>query len=121
MAWYYDNTRIFVQEANDTRSQIIPRLQPLAAGTILQFFGYEDEVKTINGFVVGSGDKSHLESLLMSGASFELTSPEGSLGNYYPKSINFNRVMVVTHTLRPDLGCDAPLYRAEIQLYKDTA
>ena len=119
MTWQYGGTRIFVQELSDTHQQIIPRLQPLASGTVLQFFGYEDEIKNITALVVGDIDKNHLSSLTMSGVSFELDSPEGILGDYYPKSITFNRMTVLQQTIRPDLDCYSPVYRAEMQLYKD--
>jgi len=118
--WTLGGTRIYVQELSNSYTQIIPRLQPLASGTVLQFFGYEHEIKNITAIVVGSGDHDHLASLTTSGnASFELDSPEGILGNYFVKSINFNREKTSMQTIRTDLSCYAPVYRAEMQLYKD--
>ena len=119
MPWTYNSTRVFPQEMSDSHAQIIPRLQPLASGTILQFFGYENEIKSITAFVVGNTDKSSLESLMTTGLSYELVSPEGSLGDYFPKSITFNRITVMSQTIRPDLDCESPVYRTEFELYKD--
>ena len=119
MAWTYNSIRIFVQEMSDTRTQIIPRLQPLASGTILQFFGYEDEVKSLSSIIVGSGDKASLEALMTTGNSYELVSPEGSLGDYYPESMVSNRIAVVSQSLRTDLACDSEMYNVEMKLFKD--
>src|SRR3990170_3628178 len=116
MAWSLGGVQIFVQDLKEEVSQIIPRLQPLSGGTVLQTFGYESDIETVAGLVVGATDKDALKAMSEGGAE-TLLSPEGSLGDFLINNVRVNRVMSICQTLRPDLPEDSPVYAVEIQLY----
>ena len=111
------SVRIFVQESKEDAGQIVPRLQPLSGGTVLQVFGYESDIRTLQAIVVGDTDKDDLKAMRQ-GGTHALTSPEGSLGSFTVKNVSVNRVMCICQTLRPDLAEDSPVYDVEIQLYE---
>lgn len=116
MAWTLGGVRIFADELREEVAQIIPRLQPLSGGTVLQVFGHEDDIRTVSAIVVGKDDKNAIKAFTQ-GGTVELVSPEGSLGNYYVKSVSVSRLMVICQTLRTDLPEESPVYRIEAQLY----
>lgn len=117
MNWSLAGIRIFVQEHVGDGSQIIPRLQPLSGSTVLQFFGYESLVRSINAYVVGDTDRDALLALRKTGSSYDLTSPMGDLGNHYVKKTNFKQVRNICQTLRSDLPTDSPMYLFDLELY----
>lgn len=117
MAWYLDGIRIFVDDSKEDAGQIVPRLQPLSGGTILQVFGYESDVRTLGALVVGMTDHDALKVLRTTGDSYLLTSPTVS-GMFVVKNITLNEVLSICQTIRPDLDQDAPVFKAEIQLYE---
>jgi len=118
MAWSLDGIRTFVNESKEEAGQIVPRLQPLGGGTVLQTFGYESDVRTIQAIVVGDIDKEALKDLRKTGSAYTLLSPEGSLGSFTVKNVVVTRIHCICQTLRPDLAEDAPVYEVEIQLYE---
>lgn len=117
MNWELNNIRIFVQEHTGDGTQIIPRLQPLSGGTVLQFFGYESLVRNINAYVVGDTDRDALLALRKTATAYSLNSPMGSLGNHYIKKCAFKQIRNVCQTLRPDLATDAPMYIFDLELF----
>lgn len=117
MAWTLNSVRIFVQESNLETSQIIPRLQPLSGGTVLQIFGYDSPVNSINAYVVGDTDRDALVALVTTGTTYTLVSPEGSMGSFYVRKVNYKRIPNICQTMRPDLASDAPVYIFDIELY----
>jgi hypothetical protein len=119
MAWTLNSIRIYTQEAKDDKNQIIPRLQPLDGGTILQFFGYEDLIKNLTAIVVGNTDRSALLALTTTGNSYTLITPEGNAGDFFVKKVSSNRIPNICQTLRPDLDEDAPMYTVNIELFQD--
>jgi hypothetical protein len=120
MAWTLNGTRFYVQELNGDSSQIMPRLQPLSGGTIIQIFGYESEVNNINAIVVGVADKDALMALRKTGIAYELVSPEGSFGDYYVKKAAFRRIPNVCQTMRPDLAEDCEVYIMDFELFPES-
>lgn len=118
MAWTLNSIRIFVNESKEDAGQIVPRLQPLSGGTVLQVFGYESDVRTVSAVVVGDTDKDALKNLRKTGSSYSFVSPEGSLGSFVVKNVSVNRVHCICQTLRPDLDPESPVYNVEIQLYE---
>ena len=118
MAWTLDGIRIFVGESKEDAGQIVPRLQPLSGGTVLQVFGYESDVRTIGAIVVGDTDKDALKALRTTGSTYTLVSPEGTIGDFIVKNVSVNRVPCICQTLRTDLDADSPVYQVEIQLYE---
>jgi len=115
--WTLNGIRIFVQEANADASQIIPRLQPLSGPTVIQIFGYESQVHSLNAIVVGDTDKAALMTLATTGLDYALVSPEGSMGDFLIKKISFKRIRNICQTLRPDLAEDSPMYVFDMELY----
>ena len=118
MAWTLDNIRIFVGESKEDAGQIVPRLQPLSGGTVLQVFGYESDIRTLNAVVVGVTDKEALKDLRKTGGSYTLMSPMGDLGSFVVKNVSVTQTMCICQTLRPDLAADSPVFDVEIQLYE---
>jgi len=120
MAWTLNGTRIYVQDSKSDGSQIIPRLQPLNGGTILQFFGYEDYIRQLSAIIVGDVDRDALLSLTYSGAtSVSLVTPEGTEGDFFVKKVSYTRIPNSCQTLRTDLAEDAPMYNVNVELYAD--
>lgn len=119
MAWTLGSTRIFVAESKEEAGQIVPRLQPLSGATVLQTFGYESDVRTIGAIVIGNTDKDALKAM-RTGGTYELVSPEGSLGTFTVKQVSVQRVHAISQTLLIDgtHACEDPVYQVEIQLYE---
>jgi len=117
MAWTLSGVRIFVDESKEDAGNIVPRLQPLSGGTVLQTFGYESDIRTVHALVVGTVDKDALKDTRKSG-THALVSPEGSLGSFTVKNVSVSRVHCICQTIRLDLAADAPVYEVEIQLYE---
>jgi hypothetical protein len=117
--WTYNSIRIFVTKISDDNTQIIAKLQPLNSKTIYQVFGYELPVYSVGGVIVGDTDKASLVALINDGVSYNLTGPEGSLGNYYLNKLSFDRIYTIAQTIRPDLDCTSPVYNFTMDLYKD--
>jgi len=116
--WTLNNIRIFVDESKEGVGQILPRLQPLSGGTVVQVFGYESPIRNLGCWVVGDVDLSAIKDLVTTGVAYELVSPEGSLGDFYVKTVGISRVHCICQSLRTDLEEDAPLYRVEVELYE---
>ncbi len=117
MTWSLNGIRIFVQENTGDGGAIIPRLQPLSGGTVLQFFGYESEIKNINAHVIGDTDRLALMALRKTNTAYTLVSPMGTLGTYYVRKATFKQIPNICQTLRPDLAEDAPYYIMDFELY----
>jgi hypothetical protein len=117
--WTLNGIRIFTQESKSDAAQIIPRLQPLNGGTILQFFGYDDPVRTLSAIVVGDTDRDALLALAASSSSYELVGPEGSDGDFFVKKVSYSRTPNICQTMRGDLADDAPVYNFDFELYPD--
>ena len=120
MDWSLGGVRIFVTDGNEEANQIVARLQPLSGGTINQIFGYETPIRKLSCYIVGDTDKDAIIALTQSGTKHTLNSPEGSLGDLIVHKVNLPRVAgIISQTLRPDLACDAPVYRGDITLLED--
>ena len=118
MAYTYNDIRIFVQTWEGDKSRIIARIQPIEGGTHLQHFGFEDEVITITAIIVGDTDLEALLALFeSSGTYYAMDVDEVSIGNYYPKSFNYSRILTTAQTIRQDLDCTAPVYNIQMELY----
>lgn len=115
--WTYGSVRIYTQTDVDAAGQIIPRIQPLAGSTILQIFGYDSTIKNLTAIVVGVSDHDTLEGFSIDGSTHSLVSPEGTVGNFYLKSLSIARQFSIFQTMRSDLDCDAEVYLATLELY----
>lgn len=120
MAWTLGGQRIYVQEFAGEGSQIVPRLQPISGGTVLQFFGYENEVKQLTAIVVGNTKKDALLAYRKSSTLRALVSPEGSLGNYYVKKVQYKRLPIICQTIDTSLPEDSPVYSMDFELYPES-
>ncbi|MHA1950302.1 MAG: hypothetical protein ACW987_10540 [Candidatus Thorarchaeota archaeon] len=107
MAWYLDTVRIFVQETAKTWDQISAELNPLAGGSIVHNFGYSEEKRNVNAYVIGETD----EAALLSG-------PYGA-SSYLVKNVVSTQVPVSCQSLRPDLDDDAPVFLIDFELWAD--
>lgn len=117
MAWYIDTVRITVQAIDTDQNQIIPRLQPLSGGTVLQIFGYEDEITGLEALVVGSGDLSSIKAMAIDGATHTVSGPDNFNHDYYVKSVSAKRQLTRAQTFRTDKDCYADVYNVELELY----
>jgi len=117
--WSYAGRRIFVQEYMSGHKQIIPRLNPIGDGTIMQIFGYDERILKINAYVVGFEDMTALRLLTTSGVAFDLVTPMEGTYEYYCNDISDKLTKGICQTLRPDLAEDAPVYQVDLELYYD--
>lgn len=117
--WTYGGVRIFVTDLETVNNQIIARLFPYESDTVHQVFGQEGAASTLTCKVVGNLDPALLQSFTTSGTSFELVSPNGSLGNFILRSANFKVDPSVRQTLRTDLPLNSWVYTTKLELYKD--
>lgn len=116
--WVLNSTRIFVDSKQDSVKQNIARLQPIEGSTIHQTFGYELPIVKIGGIVVGEADKAALQALVQTGSAYTLSGYGTDYGTFYVSTIGFTRLRTISQTLRTDLDCTAPVYVADIELYK---
>lgn len=117
MSWYIDSIRVFVQEHEESNGQIIPRIQPLSGGTVLQVFGYESRITKLSAIIVGDTDRDALRAMAKSGSNVTLTFPDSSTTDYIVKSVNFKQRHNLCQTLRTDLAEDAPIYDVGIEFF----
>lgn len=119
MAWYYGNTRIFVQDINDQDVQIISRLHPFSGGTIHHLFGWEETIVKVNAFVVGIEDRDTLRSFNRDGNAYSLDSPWGVWASGYLHQISYKVQQGSCQTLRSDLPEDSPVFVVDMEIYKE--
>lgn len=117
MSWSLGSIRVFVTEKSGAEKQIIARLNPLGGGTVLQFFGYDDEIAHIKAYVVGETNLESLKTMSKSGESYNLTGYGTNYGDFYVSNLSWSRVPAVYQTLTTD--CYAPLYTADLELYPE--
>ncbi len=117
--WSYAGYRIFVQEYQAGHKQIIPRLNPIGAGTILQIFGYDERITKVNAYVVGYSDMTQLRLLTTSGIAFDLVTPMEGTYEYFCNDVQDKLTKGICQTLRPDLAKTAPVYLVDLELYYD--
>jgi len=117
--WYYNNVRIIVQDFQSSDEQIIARHNPIGAGTVLHYFGSDDQIVNLNALVVGTGDYETLRAMKDDQAEYALQSPWFQNTNYVLKALKFKGMLTNCQTLRPDLPIDAPVFELDIELYRD--
>jgi len=117
--WTLGGVRIFVQDHSEKFNQVIARLTPLASGTILQIFGYEDIITSLNGYIVGTADRVTLLQYDRSGESYTLSGYGINWGSFYVNSVQLDLIQSNCQTLRPDLPEDSMVTMANIELFKD--
>jgi hypothetical protein len=117
--WSYAGHRIYVQEYQSGHKQIIPRLNPIGDGTILQIFGYDERILKVNAYVVGFDNMTQIRLLTTSGISFDLATPSEGTYPYYCNDVQDRMVKTVCQTIDPTQPEDAPVYLVDLELYYD--
>lgn len=122
MAWTLGGHRIYAQKSDENTSQILPRLQPLSGGSVIQSFGFDSIVRNLSVIVVGDTIKNALRAFAQdAGTVHALVSPEGSLGNWIVKSCVPNRTTSTCQSIDQTQPDTAPVYEIEIELWKEGA
>jgi len=121
MSWEFGGVRVYAKENDGKREQVIARLQPIGAGTILHIWGYDDEIRTFSGLVATDADISTLEGFTQSGLSYTLSGAEGVVGDYFVSSLQYTRTPDTCIVLfdRPGLDPVTPVYDVSLELFKD--
>lgn len=121
MAWKLSTTRIYVSSIDEEGQQIIARLQPISSGTILHNYGWTKDIIKLSALVATEADKNALKQMTRTGSSYTLSGPEGVIGNFFVSSVKSARTSSTCISLfdRPSLPSDAPIYKADMELYID--
>ena len=119
MPWTLDGNRFFVQESVEEDVNILAELNPLGGGTVVQFFGYEDEGTKLNAYIVGSGVMLNFKNLAKQEDSVSLVSPWGTLGDYHVKKVTGRIIQTLCQTIDQTKPEDAIVYLSDIELRKD--
>ena len=121
MAWTYGGVRLYVQEYEQDRENIIARIQPINANTILHHFGYGDRIIQLNAYVVTDADVATLDGFAKSSSAQTLVGPEGTIDDFFCKTCKPSREMIACSVWfdRPGLDDDVPVYTVALELYRD--
>jgi hypothetical protein len=119
MSWTYGGVRIYVQELDEQKKQIIARLQPLSEGTVMQVFGYENPTFQVACKVVGQTNVDALLAFLETGSSYTLTeSGSGSFSKSLTMaSMSAKRDATYYQTIDPQQDCSTPVFSCNLELY----
>jgi hypothetical protein len=115
--WTIDSTRIYAQKLNEETKQIIPRLQPVGGGTVLQIFGYDSDIYKLAGKVVGYTDHDAIKAMANDGNTHTVTESGGWTKTVYVSNFSSSRDSAITQTMRTDLSCYAPVFTVELELF----
>lgn len=119
MAWTLGGIRIFPQASNKSWEKISAELNPLAGGSIIHDFGYSEEKRNVNAYIVGLADEAALAAMTTSGVAYTLSGPYG-VRDYLVKSVSSDQVPFnICQSLRPDLDEDAPVFIVDLELWYD--
>lgn len=117
MAWTIGGVRVYAQESTEETGQILPRLQPLNGGTVIQAFGYESTVRGMDAIIVGDTRKNALKAFAQTETPVALVSPEGSLGNVIVRKFQAKRNKTTCQRIDLTLAETAPVYDVSFELY----
>lgn len=118
--WYLDTTRIFVQDLRGDDDQIVARLNPLGGGTTLHFFGYDEDITKVNALIVGFTDRDALIAMSRNpNTAYAMNSPWGAWGSFFVKHVTYQLTNMICQTIRPDLPEDSPVFKVDLELYKN--
>ena len=119
MGWSLNGIRIFVDNKSGQNKNTIARVQPLSGGTVLQYFGYENEVTRITGKVVGTTDLDALKGYAQTHSTYQLLDyADTDLGDFSVSSFQYTQLISVCQTIRGDLPSDSPVFQVELELYQ---
>jgi len=116
--WIYNNIRITVVDLKEQFEQILPKLQPIDAGTIYQFFGYINPSFPLQCFVVGKSDKDAIEALAQTGVAYTLSGAGYVYGDFYLEKATFQWMTSYKQTFREDKSSTDLIFKAQLDLVK---
>jgi hypothetical protein len=117
--WTIGGVRFYCTDLQDNKSQIIARLNPLAGGTTLHFFGWDDRITKISGYVVGISNKETIEDFNEDGNTARtLMTPYGTWGDFFISKTTFTLTNVICQTLDPTQDADEPVFKAEVEIFR---
>jgi hypothetical protein len=117
MAWTLGGVRIYVQESQEETGQILPRLQPLSGGTIIQAFGYESTVRNIQGLVVGESNKNSIKAFAQDETPVNFVTWEGLTHTGIVRKFNARRTNIVCQTIDITQDEETPVYDVSLEFY----
>lgn len=117
MAWTLGGVRIYVQESAEETGQILPRLQPLSGGTIIQAFGYESTVRNIAGLVVGEANKNAIKAFGQDETPVNFVTWEGLTHTGIVRKFQAKRTSIVCQTIDTSQSTEAPVYDVSLEFY----
>lgn len=117
MGWYLDTTRIYVISLEQTIKQIIPRLQPLANGTVIQIFGYDEIIYQVTCKVVGDTNLASVQGMAATGLSYSFTGNDSFSATVVVSSVNAKRDEYAYQTIDTAQDCTTPVYTLTMELY----
>lgn len=100
--WTIGAVNFTVIDLKEETEQVLPELQPLAGGTVYQYFGYINDKLPLQALVVGTSDKDAIKSMSASGIAYPLYQDTNLLGNFYIKSATFQWMSSYRQTFRAD-------------------
>lgn len=119
MSWTIGGERIYVHAIKNKAKNIIARLNPIASGTILHRFGYDDDIYNIEATVVTTSTKNTIKGFAKSGSTYTLVGDEGTIGNFYVSSFDSDRYEQPYQKIRTDLPVTTPVYKIQLELYPE--
>lgn len=117
MAWTIGGVRIYVQDDVEETGQILPRLQPVSGGTIIQAFGYESTVKNMAGLVVGESNKNTIKGFGQDSTPVNFVTWEGVTWTGIVRKFNAKRTNIVCQTIDTLQPTDAPVYDVSLEFH----
>lgn len=115
--WAIGGIRIYVSDSAEETGQILPRLQPLSGGTIIQVFGYESTVRNVVGLVVGEANKNSIRDIAQADVAVDFETWEGDLHTGIMRKFNAKRTPIVCQTIDTLQDETAPVYEVSFEFY----
>ena len=118
--WQYHSVRIYTIDENDTHKPIVTKLQPLSGGTVIQTYGYENEIIKITCYVVGASNLAILKADADAQplVAQTLVSDLGTVGSYYLTNLSSKRSHAIRQSLDSSQSNTAPVYQVDLELLK---
>jgi hypothetical protein len=121
MAWTYNGIRVYVHGQDENGGQIIARLQPLGATTVLQVFGTEGKTVKIDGVIVGNSNKDALFNILDDGNQYSLVGNDYSTTDLYLSKLSAKRRLITYQTIDTGQSCYAPVFDVSMELMQNAS
>lgn len=116
--WYYSDTRITVTKIDEKDASIFAILQPIASGSVIQYFGWENDKVTIQGYIVGWDDRATLKGMKKTGTAYTLSGEDVYFGTYYLENLKMEQEYSYRQTFRPDKDEYDPVFKVSLELVR---